>query len=46
MDKKMMGWTAVAVGILIALNEGLGWNDGLNYLWAAIVALWGLMSLK
>lgn len=46
MDKKTMGWTAVVVGILIALNEALGWSGGLNYLWAVLVALWGLMSLK
>jgi hypothetical protein len=46
LSKKGMGWTAVAVGVLIAVGEGTGWNGNLNYLWAVLVALWGLMSLK
>jgi len=45
LSKKTMGWTAVVVGILIALTEGMGWNGSWNYLWAVLVAVWGLMSL-
>ena len=46
MDKKMMGWTAIVVGFLIALTEYLAWAGSWNYLWAVLVALWGIMSLK
>ena len=46
LSKKGMGWTAVAVGVLIAVNESMGWDGNWNYLWAVLVALWGLMNLK
>ena len=41
-----MGWTALTVAVLIALNEGLAWAGWLNYVWAALVALWAIAELK
>ena len=47
MDKKAkIGWTAVLVGVLIAVTEWQQWNGNWNYLWAVLVAAWGGMSLK
>jgi len=46
MNKKTMGWTAVVVGVLMALTEYLAWTGSWNYLWAVLVIVWGLMSLK
>jgi len=46
MDKKMMGWVAIVVGVLIALNQYMTWNGNLNYLWAVLVLIWGIMALK
>jgi len=46
MNKKTMGWTAVVVGILIALTQGMGWSGSLNYLWAVLVVIWGFAGLK
>ena len=41
-----MGWGAVAVGVLVALTEFLGWMGNLNYLWALVVLVWGYLSLQ
>ena len=46
MSKQMMGWGAVAVGVLIALTEYLGFRSDLNYLWAVLVLVWGIKALK
>jgi len=46
MSTKMMGWTAVVVGILMGLTEFMGWSGSLNYLWALLVLIWGFMSFK
>ena len=46
LSKGMMGWGAVLVGVLIALNEYMAWSGNLNYLWAVIVLVWGFMALK
>jgi hypothetical protein len=46
MDKKMMGWTAVVVGLLMAATEFWAWNGNFNYLWAVLVLVWGIMDLK
>ncbi len=45
-SKKVMGWGAVVVAVLMALTEWQNWSGGLNYLWAVLVAVWGVMSLK
>jgi len=46
MDKKMMGGSAIVVGGLIALTEFMSWPAYLNYVWAVVVAVWGVMALK
>lgn len=46
MNKSMMGWGAVIVGILIILSEVLTWPSWTSYLWGILVLLWGLMSFK
>lgn len=44
MDKKIMGGGAIVVGILIALTTFQGWSDNLQYLWAALVLIWGIIA--
>jgi len=46
LSKGVMGGGAILVGILIALNESMTWSGSLNYLWAALVLIWGIMWLK
>ena len=45
-SKKTMGWSAVLVGILMALTEYMSWNGNLHYLWALLVLVWGIMAFK
>lgn len=40
-----MGYGAVLVGVLIALNTYMAWPTNLNYLWSVLVLAWGVMSL-
>jgi len=41
-----LGWGAILVGVLIALTEYVSsWNSSLNYLWAVIVLIWGIIAL-
>ena len=44
-SKEVMGGGAILVGILIALTVFMGWPSSLHYLWAAVVALWGVLCL-
>lgn len=46
MNKGMFAWTAVIVGVLIALTEAMSWSGTLNYVWAALVLIWGFMAMK
>jgi|TARA_B100000315_G_C14570631_1_gene585278 hypothetical protein len=46
LSKEVMGWGAVAVGVLMGLTEWQSWNGYLNYLWAVLVLLWGVSGLK
>lgn len=42
-----LGWAAIVLAILIALNQALAWPGALQYLWAVlvlIVGIWGLAS--
>ena len=46
MNSKMtMVGGPVLLGVLVALTQYLGWNASLNYLWAALAIVWGLMGL-
>ena len=45
-SKGVMGGGAIIVAILIALTTYMTWPGYLNYIWAVIVLLWGLMSFK
>ena len=44
-SKMLLGLPAVVVGILIAATEALNLMGTLNYLWAVLVLLWGVMAL-
>ncbi len=44
-SKMVLGVPAVVVGILIAATEALNLIGALNYLWAVLVLLWGVMAL-
>jgi len=46
LSKGMMAWGAIIVGVLIALTEFMTWSGSLNYLWAVLVLVWGLMAFK
>ena len=46
LSKPVLGWGAILVGILIALTEFLTWTGNLNYLWAVLVLVWGIATLK
>lgn len=46
LSKSVMGWGAVIVAILMALTQALSWTGSLNYLWAALVLIWGFLSFK
>lgn len=35
----------IVLGILIALGVALKWPNWVNYIWAAIAILWGLIAL-
>jgi hypothetical protein len=48
MDKKtqqMVGWAAIILGILVAINQALVWPANLQYLWAALVVILGIWAL-
>jgi len=44
-SKEVLGWGAVVVGVLMALNQYLVWSGSLNYLWAVLVILLGIGNL-
>jgi len=46
LSKPVLGWGAILVGILIALTEYLAWSGNVNYLWAVLVLVWGIATLK
>jgi UDP-N-acetylmuramyl pentapeptide phosphotransferase/UDP-N-acetylglucosamine-1-phosphate transferase len=46
MSKGVMGGGAILVGILIALTTYMEWPDYLQYIWAVLVLLWGVLWLK
>lgn len=45
MSKTMMGVPAVVVGILIAATQYLSLPGYLQYVWALLVLLWGIIAL-
>ncbi|MBI5061770.1 MAG: hypothetical protein HZB67_05660 [Candidatus Aenigmarchaeota archaeon] len=44
-SKIALGMPAIIIGILIAATEALNLMGTLNYLWAVLVLLWGVMVL-
>ncbi|HEY4481685.1 MAG TPA: hypothetical protein VI489_02420 [Candidatus Brocadiaceae bacterium] len=44
MSKEVMAGGAVLVGVLIAATQYMGWSGTLNYLWAALVLIWGIVE--
>lgn len=46
MDKNVMGGGAVFIAIVLVLTEGLSWPGYINYIAAALVLVWGLVSFK
>ena len=46
LSKPVLGWGAILVGILIALTEYLAWSGNVNYLWAVLVLVLGIATLK
>jgi len=45
-SKTIMGGGAVLVAILIALTTMLEWPAATNYVWAALVLIWGIIAFK
>jgi hypothetical protein len=46
MNKSMMGWGAIIVGVLMILTEVMAWPGYLNYIWSVLVLIWGAMAFK
>jgi hypothetical protein len=46
MNRLMFSWSAVVVGVLIALTEFMSWPGSVNYLWALLVLVWGFRAMK
>ena len=46
MSKAVFAWSAIVVGILIALTEAMAWSGTLNYLWALLVLVWGFLAMS
>ncbi|MBI2044106.1 hypothetical protein HYT24_01960 [Candidatus Pacearchaeota archaeon] len=44
LSKEMMAGGAVLVGVLIAITQYMGWSGTLNYLWAALVLILGIVE--
>jgi hypothetical protein len=44
MNKNIMGGGAILVAILMALTTWRVWPDYLDYIWAALVAIWGILA--
>lgn len=36
---------AILLAILIALTAGFKWPNWLNYIWAALALIWGIMGI-
>lgn len=41
-----IAWSGIALGVLIALNEGLAWAGSLQYLWGTLVVILGIWLLS
>lgn len=44
--QQTIGWSGIVLGILVALNEGLAWPGGLQYLWGLLVLGLGIWVLS
>lgn len=44
--QSFVGWAGIILGILVALNQGLGWGGSLQYLWAVLVFIQGIVALS
>ena len=45
LSKGVLGGGAILDGILIALTQYMGWSVNLQYLWAALAVIWGIIIL-
>ena len=43
-SKTIMGSGAVVMAIVISLTTLLAWPDYLQYIWAAIIVIWGIIN--
>ena len=43
---KGMGWTAIIAAVLVALTAALSWPAWLQYIWAIVVLIVGIMAMK
>lgn len=44
--KEIIGGWAIVVGVLIAFTKFMQWPDSLNYLWAVLVLIFGILWLS
>jgi hypothetical protein len=42
-SKTVMGGGAIILAILIALTQLVAWPGWLNYIWALLALIWGIM---
>ena len=45
LSKEILGIGAILDGILIALTQYMGWPANLQYLWAVLAVIWGIVIL-
>lgn len=45
LSKQYMAWGAIVVSVLITATEFLALPNWLNYVWALLVLLWGVLAL-
>lgn len=44
-SKNVMGYGAILLAVLVALTQAMSWSGSLNYLWAVLALVWGIMAL-
>lgn len=45
LDTYMTAGGSIVLGVLIALGTVLKWPNWVNYIWAAVAILWGIIAL-
>ncbi len=44
LSKTIMGSGAILMAIVVALTNLLSWPNYLQYIWAVVIAIWGIIT--